>query len=131
METLTSVGSWVKERNLLQAAHDLGPLISQSINEEERTGRLSTTVVDELRNAGFYKLFLPKSLGGLEADPLTTANMLRRARITRAGWSFWWPILTAHVAHLVNRGEEIFVRSGTFCGLCSSTHESDGTKNGT
>ena len=77
------------EKDLVQRANKLGPLISANINEEEKNGRLSSAVVDALRQAGFYKLFLPGSLGGLEADPLTTAKIVEEisSHNTAAGWS--------------------------------------------
>ena len=60
----------------LQTAIGLGPLIGQHINEEENNRRLSPTVIAALKDAGFYRLFLPKSLGGLETDPLTAAKLV-------------------------------------------------------
>ena len=112
METLTAANGRVKGKNLLQKAEDLGSVISQPVYEEENNGRLSETVVDELRKAGFYKLFLPKSLGGLEADPLTTAKVVEEVarHNTAAGWSLMVansPLAT--LAHLSQQGiEEIF-----------------------
>ena len=85
METRTAV----PQKDLVQAAIELGPIISQNINEEENNGRLSATVVNALKEAGFYKLFLPKSLGGLETDPLTVAKIVEEvaSHNTAAGWS--------------------------------------------
>ena len=87
MDTMTAAPSI--EKDLVQSASKLGPFIGANINEEEKNGRLSPTVVDALRKAGFYKLFLPKSLGGLEADPLTTAKVVEEisSHNTAAGWS--------------------------------------------
>jgi alkylation response protein AidB-like acyl-CoA dehydrogenase len=87
METITAAPAI--EKDLVQVASKLGPVIGQHIDEEEANGRLSPTVVGALRDAGFYKLFLPNSLGGLEADPLTTAKVVEEvaSRNTAAGWS--------------------------------------------
>jgi len=89
METLTVPSVSKKEKDLVQVAADLGPGISQYTEEEENSGRLSAPVVNALREAGFYKLYLPKSLGGLEADPLTTAKVVEEvaSHNTAAGWS--------------------------------------------
>lgn len=112
METLTASNVWVTEKDLVQRARDLAPLISQSIAEEENNGKLSATVVDALKNAGFYKLFLPKLLGGLEADPLTTAKVIEEVAThnTAAGWSLMVTNTTLFTAaHLPQKGiEEIF-----------------------
>ena len=64
METLLSPDRIFHESNLLQTARDLGPKISKNVEEEENSGKLSAETVSALRSAGFYKLFLPKSLGG-------------------------------------------------------------------
>jgi alkylation response protein AidB-like acyl-CoA dehydrogenase len=86
-------------KELLESARKIGPVISQYVDEEENNRRLSQPVIDELRKSGFLKLFVPKSLGGLEADPLTTARMVEEVAHfnTAAGWSMmvanvstWW-----------------------------------------
>lgn len=84
---------------LLASARKMGPVISQYVIEEEDTRRLSKPVLEQLRESGFHRLFLPRSLGGLEVDPVTTATLVEEvARYnTAAGWSMmvanvstWW-----------------------------------------
>ena len=84
---------------LLASARKMGPVISQYVIEEEDTRRLSKPVLELLRESGFHRLFLPRSLGGLEVDPVTTATLVEEvARYnTAAGWSMmvanvstWW-----------------------------------------
>ena len=89
METLSASAPSVKNKDLVQVANKLGAILNQSINEEENNGRLSTRVVNAIKQSGFYKLFLPESLGGLEADPLTTAKVIEEVagHNTAAGWS--------------------------------------------
>jgi alkylation response protein AidB-like acyl-CoA dehydrogenase len=86
-------------QTILQSASELGPVISQYIDEEENNRRLSKPVLDALRGAAFHRLFLPKSLGGLEADPVTVAKLIEEVALhnTAAGWSMmvanvstWW-----------------------------------------
>ena len=86
-------------KTLLETAGEIGPVISQYIGEDENNRRVSKPVLNTLREAGFLRLFLPKSLGGIEADPLTTAKVVEEvARYnTAAGWSMmvanvstWW-----------------------------------------
>ena len=88
METMIAPGS-VIEKDLVKLASELGPRISQHIFEEENNGRLSESVVNVLREAGFFKLYLPKSLGGWEVDPLTMAKVVEEVarHNTAAGWS--------------------------------------------
>jgi len=89
METLTSPRTTAKENDLVKVATGLQAIIGHTIEEEERNGRLSATAVNALKEAGFWKLFLPKSLGGLEADPLTVARVVEEvaSHNTAAGWS--------------------------------------------
>ena len=89
METITAPAAPVKKTGLLNSVDDLGPLISQHIDEEEKNGRLSKDVVNALRKAGFFKLYLPQSLGGLETDPVTVATIIEEVarHNTAAGWS--------------------------------------------
>ncbi len=86
-------------KSLLETATEIGPAISQNINEDENNRRISKPVLQTLREAGFLRLFMPKSLGGIEADPLTVAKVVEEvARYnTTAGWSMmvanvstWW-----------------------------------------
>lgn len=86
-------------QTLLQTAAEIGPFISQYVDEEEDNRRLSVPVLAALKEAGFHRLFMPKSLGGLEADPLTVAKLIEEVsrHNTAAGWSMmvanvstWW-----------------------------------------
>lgn len=120
METIPKTATTSMEKNLVQVARDLGPLISQNINEEENNRRLSRTVIDALRSAGFFRLFLPKSLGGLEADPLTTAKVIEEVALhnTAAGWSLmvansttWWGgrLPERGINEVFNNGPDTFI----------------------
>ena len=125
METMTAPAMPVIEKDLVQVASELGPSISQNITEEENNGRISTTVVKALREAGFYKLFLPKSLGGIEADPLTTAKCVEEVarHNTAAGWSLMVANSPLNMGgRLPEKGiEEIFTNSiDTF--IAASVH---------
>ncbi len=84
---------------LLQIPGEIGPLINRYVDEEENNRRLSEPVLKLLRDAGFHRLFMPESLGGLEADPVTVGKLVEEtARYnTAAGWSMmvanvstWW-----------------------------------------
>jgi indole-3-acetate monooxygenase len=113
METMTAPSLTTGEKDLLQVATELGSSISQNIADEESQGRISATVVNALKKAGFYKLFLPKSLGGLEADPLTAAKVVEDVakHNTAAGWSLMVANTTLFMGgHLPEKGiEELFV----------------------
>ncbi len=56
---------------LLAATRKLAPVIREHAAAAERDRRLSPEVIRALTDAGFFRLLLPRSLGGLEVDPVT------------------------------------------------------------
>lgn len=99
METVFTTTPDILGKNLLQRAQELRPVINRYIDQEESTRRLSTPVLNALKEAGFFRLFLPKSLEGTETDPVTTARVVEEVarHNTAAGWalmvantSAWW-----------------------------------------
>src|SRR5690606_39104392 len=56
------------------AAAAIGPLLREHAAEAEERRRLAPAAMDALRGAGLFRLLLPRSLGGLETDPLTFAR---------------------------------------------------------
>jgi indole-3-acetate monooxygenase len=89
METLVKPIAAKVEQDLEKTAREIGPEISKYVEEDESNRRLSPPVVKALRDAGFFKMFLPKSIGGLEADPVTAARVIEEVarHNTAAGWS--------------------------------------------
>ena len=89
MESLSTAAAPKVHEDLEKTAREIGPEISKYVEEDESNRRLSPPVVNALRNAGFFKLFLPQALGGVEADPVTTARVIEEVakHNTAAGWS--------------------------------------------
>src|SRR5512145_1094131 len=56
---------------LVQAAAALRPVIRRYHEEIEREQRLPKALVEQLHAAGFYRMVIPRDLGGLQVDPLT------------------------------------------------------------
>ncbi|HEU5039196.1 MAG TPA: acyl-CoA dehydrogenase family protein [Gemmatimonadales bacterium] len=84
---------------LLAAARGLGPLIREHAAAAERDRRLAPEVIAGLTEAGLYRLLLPRSLGGLEVDPVTCSQLVEMVAgfDSAAGWSLqagnlggWW-----------------------------------------
>ena len=124
METISRPVSTTAEKNLLQAARQLGPVIASYVEVEEKDRRLSAPVVRALREAGFYRLFAPRALGGLETDPLTAAKVLEEVarHHAAAGWSMmvsntgaWWVsrLPQEGVDEIYQQGPDTFI-AGTF-----------------
>jgi len=61
----------IEAQPLVQAAAALQPELRSFREEIEREQRLPKALVEQLRAAGFYRMVIPRELGGLEVDPLT------------------------------------------------------------
>ena len=70
METLSTTAAPKLHKDLEKTARELGPEISKYVEEDESNRRLSPSVVTALRNAGFFKLFMPQALRGPSAIEL-------------------------------------------------------------
>jgi hypothetical protein len=67
----------------LEGVRTLGPLIRDHAEEAERERRVAAPVIAGMKAAGLFRLLTPRSLGGLEVDPLTFAQTIEEAgRIT-------------------------------------------------
>jgi alkylation response protein AidB-like acyl-CoA dehydrogenase len=102
------------EREPLEAARTLGPLIREHSDVGERERRPAAATMDALREAGLFRLYTPRSLGGSEVDPVTCARVIEEVSgsDSAAGWAVmvangvdWW------CARLPDDGaEEIYAR---------------------
>jgi indole-3-acetate monooxygenase len=108
------------DESLLGRARDLGALIREHADAGERERRLAPQVISALRDAGFYRLFTPRALGGLETDPVTFARVTEEIASfdSVAGWSLqtgntgaWWAshFSEAGVAELFADGPEMIM----------------------
>ena len=61
---------------LLVVARGLGPVIREHAAAAERDRQLSAPVLAALDGAGLTRMFLPRSLGGLETDPITFLRVM-------------------------------------------------------
>ncbi|WP_036280656.1 acyl-CoA dehydrogenase family protein [Methylocystis sp. ATCC 49242] len=86
----------VQINSLLDSVRKIEPLIRENAGVAERDRRLSTPVVNAMREAGLYRLWRPKALGGLEVDPITGFRIIEKlARIdSAASWN-----LQVSIAH--------------------------------
>jgi indole-3-acetate monooxygenase len=101
--TLTDIAGYratsQDREELLGKARGLGPLIREHADQAEQRRRLTPEVVAGLKQAGLFRLLLPRSLGGLELDPATCALVVEEIAgfDSAAGWSLqagnegaWW-----------------------------------------
>jgi alkylation response protein AidB-like acyl-CoA dehydrogenase len=94
-----SVDNDSAKNDLIASVCRLGPIIAEHAATTERSRRLATPVLDALRGAGLFRLFTPRTLGGLEVDPVTFARIVEEVSTfdSAAGWAFqagntgaWW-----------------------------------------
>src|SRR3984893_1325932 len=102
------------DTTLIEAARRIAPVIREHSEEAERERRLSPPVLAALHEAGLLRMCTPKSLGGLEVDPITRAVVIEEISgyDTAAGWTLANPLDWAYLcARLPNEGaEEIYGR---------------------
>ena len=61
---------------LIQKARDLGTLIRGSRDEIDATRQLPAKLVEALRTAGMFRLFVPAEFGGCEVNPTTFTEII-------------------------------------------------------
>src|SRR5246127_1277280 len=87
---------------LVRAAAELKPVLRQYHEEIEREQRMPPALVGQLREAGFYKMVIPRALGGLQVDTLT---YLRAVELLAEGaGSVGWNLGNGGVGQLVTLG---------------------------
>src|SRR5262245_1284088 len=100
------------DTTLIEAARRIAPVIREHNEEAERERRLSRPVLDALYETGLLRMYTPRSLGGLEVDPMTRALVMEEiaGHDTAAGWTLSNPLDWAFFcARLPDEGaEEIY-----------------------
>lgn len=76
---------------VVRDAFALAPLFREQAREAERLRTLPRALVDACASAGLFSLSLPRSLGGLECDPLTTIRVIEE--LARADASGGWTVM--------------------------------------
>ena len=105
MDTLTEetrLPAEIDAQPVVQAAAALRPALRTYREEIEREQRLPRALFEQLRDAGFYRLVIPRGLGGLQADPLT---YLRVVELLAEGCgSVGWNLANNSIGQLVTLG---------------------------
>ena len=87
---------------IVQAAAAMRPVLRTYAEQIERDQRFPEALVEELRAAGFYRMVIPRSLGGLEADPLTYLRVVEL--LAEGAGSVGWNLANNSIAQLVTLG---------------------------
>ncbi len=86
----------------VRAAAALRPVIRGYRDEIEREQRLPKALVEQFHAAGFYSLIIPRSMGGLQVDPLTYVRVVEL--LAEAAGSVGWNLANNSIAQLVTLG---------------------------
>jgi alkylation response protein AidB-like acyl-CoA dehydrogenase len=85
-------------KRLLVDIRDLTPAIAARAAEFEAERRMPSDVVDVLKTIGAFRLFVPRSHGGLELDLPSGLDVI--AALARLDGSVGWTVMIGSVAHL-------------------------------
>ena len=100
------------DTSLIEAAKEIAPIVEKYSEDAERERRLSRPVLDALREAGLLRMMTPRSLGGLETDPVTRILVVEEVgrHDSAAAWTLENPLDWAFFcARLPDEGaEEIY-----------------------
>ena len=92
----------IETQPVVQAAKAIRPTLRRYKDEIEREQRMPEALAEEMREAGFYRLLIPRAYGGLESDPLT---YLRVGELLAEGCgSVGWNIANNSIGQLVVLG---------------------------
>jgi alkylation response protein AidB-like acyl-CoA dehydrogenase len=87
---------------LVRAAAAMQPVIREYREEIEREQRIAKPLVAQLRAAGFYRMVIPRSLGGLQVDPLTFLRVVEL--LAEGAGSVGWNVCNNSIGQLVTLG---------------------------
>jgi len=83
-------------------ARELSKLFEERATDNEASGRLVDEVVTSLREAGFFGLWVPTTLGGTEANPLQSLEIIEE--LSRADGSTGWVVMAVALANATASG---------------------------
>src|ERR1700746_1400734 len=105
MDTLadeTRLPADIDAQPLVREAAALQPVLRDYHEEIERGQRLPPALVGQLREAGFYKMVIPRTLGGLQVDTLTYLRVVEL--LAEGAGSVGWNIANNSIGQLVTLG---------------------------
>ncbi|XVU28878.1 acyl-CoA dehydrogenase family protein [Actinoplanes sp. CA-054009] len=82
--------------NLMDAVRTVEPVLRAEADSSERLARLSPAAGEALREAGLFRLGVPRAHGGLEASPRTFLEV--NAAVAQACPSSAWVLMVSYVA---------------------------------
>lgn len=102
MDEETRLPADIDSQPLVQAAAAMRPMLRDYHEEIEREQRLPSALVAQLRAAGFYRMVIPRALGGLQVDPLTYLRVVEL--LAEGAGSVGWNVCNNSIGQLVTLG---------------------------
>jgi indole-3-acetate monooxygenase len=98
--SLTTNGSTTTGIEAVERARGLHDLVNAGWEESEELGKLTKEIDDALHETGLYGMWVPKSLGGLELDPISSLQVIEAVTYAQpsAGWVLMAAALSIGVA---------------------------------
>ena len=87
---------------VVRAAAAMRPVLRTYHEQIEREQRLPPALVEQLRAAGFYRMVIPRALGGLQVDPLTYLRVVEL--LAEGAGSVGWNLANNSIGQLVTLG---------------------------
>ena len=84
------------DHDLVASAEQLQPLLREHSPAGDDAGELSSEVVDALHEHGLFGMWVPRSLGGAELDPLSSLRVIQA--LAEADPSTAWVVMAAGLA---------------------------------
>lgn len=88
--------------NILDTARELAPLVRDAAEESERGRHLAPHVAKALKEAGIFRMAIPRALGGLECDSETMFAVFEE--LSRADGSAGWCAMIGSTANRMSGG---------------------------
>src|SRR5262245_8186905 len=85
-------------QSLLTAIHDLAPSITERAAEIEASRRIPAGIIEALKSAGVFRMFVPRSYGGLELDLPAGLEVL--GELAKIDGSVGWTAMTSSCGSL-------------------------------
>jgi len=123
----------MKDSNPLGAARDLHGEIRALAPRIEQDRRLPPDLMSRFTEAGFFRLVVPRALGGLEADLHTTLEVIEE--VSRADGSTGWTVMIGSITAVLSGwlepavAEQIYTRDAFTGGVAAplgQAHVSEG-----
>jgi alkylation response protein AidB-like acyl-CoA dehydrogenase len=113
------------DHEVLDVALELGPRIKEHSAQGERERRVPAAVIQAMKDAGLVRMMTPRSMGGLELDPVTSARVFEE--VARFDSAASWILQAAnsgdfYCARLPDEGAEEIHASGPDAMIALSVH---------